>query len=97
MKDKKEVDKRMTESFNNVLNEDKKWEIIQGDCLKVLEGFAPGTFDVKVPGKSIYNPNQVRKFLSKLWFEKRQLVWQGLYLNIDNFMLKRKIKNQKKI
>ena len=38
----------MTESFNNVLNEDKKWEIIQGDCLKVLEGFAPGTFDAVI-------------------------------------------------
>ena len=25
-----------------------KWEIIQGDALKVLEGFAPGTFDAVI-------------------------------------------------
>lgn len=43
-----EVDKRMTETMNNVLNDDKKWEIIQGDCLKVLEGFAPGSFDAVI-------------------------------------------------
>ena len=52
-------------------------------------------FDVKMPRRGIYNPNPIRKFFSKLCFEKRQLVWQGLYLTIDNFMLKRKIENQK--
>ena len=25
-----------------------KWNIIQGDALKVLEGFAPGTFDAVI-------------------------------------------------
>lgn len=53
-------------------------------------------FDIKMPRKGVYNPNCVRKFFSKLWFEKRQLVWQGLYLNVDNLLLKRKIKKQKK-
>lgn len=55
-----------------------------------------GKFGVKVPRKDIYNPNKVRKFFSKLWFEKRQLVWQGLYLNVDNFLLKQKIKRKNK-
>lgn len=53
-------------------------------------------FDVEMPRKGIYNPNPIRKFFSKLWFEKRQLVWQGLYLNVDNFMLKRKVQRSKK-
>lgn len=53
-------------------------------------------FGVKVPRKGIYNPNKIRKFFSKLWFEKRQLVWQGLYLTVDNFLLKQKIKRKNK-
>ncbi len=53
-------------------------------------------FDVKVPRKGIYNPNGIRKFFSKLWFEKRQLVWQGLYLTIDNYLVKSKVKRSKK-
>ena len=53
-------------------------------------------FDVKVPRKGIYNPNVIRKFFSKLWFEKRQLVWQGLYLTVDNYLVKRKVKRSKK-
>ena len=40
-----EVDRRMTEKFNNVLNDEKKWEIIQGDCLKALACFPSGAFD----------------------------------------------------
>ena len=27
------------------MSDNQKWEIIQGDALKVLSGFAPGTFD----------------------------------------------------
>ena len=30
------------------VNETKNWAIIQGDALKVLEGFAPGTFDAVI-------------------------------------------------
>ena len=30
------------------MNETKNWTIIQGDALKVLEGFAPGTFDAVI-------------------------------------------------
>ena len=30
------------------VNETKNWTIIQGDALKVLEGFAPGTFDAVI-------------------------------------------------
>ena len=30
------------------MNETKNWAIIQGDALKVLEGFAPGTFDAVI-------------------------------------------------
>lgn len=52
-------------------------------------------FGIKMPRKYVYNPNPVRKFFSKLWFEKRQLVWQGLYLNVDNFLLSRKVKKAK--
>lgn len=40
-----EVDKVMTEKFNNVLSDEKKWEIIQGDCLKALACFPSGVFD----------------------------------------------------
>ena len=27
------------------MNDNQKWEIIHGDALRVLESFAPGTFD----------------------------------------------------
>ena len=30
------------------MNDNSRWEIIQGDSLKVLEGFAPGTFDAVI-------------------------------------------------
>lgn len=53
-------------------------------------------FEVKLPSKRVYNPNKIRGLFSRLWFEKRQLVWQGLYLNVDNFILKCKIKRSKK-
>lgn len=53
-------------------------------------------FGVEVPAKNVYNPSKIRKFFSKLWFEKRQLVWQGLYLNVDNFLLKNKVKKMNK-
>ena len=53
-------------------------------------------FGVEVPAKNVYNPKKVRKFFSKLWFEKRQLVWQGVDLNVDNFLLKNKVKKMNK-
>ena len=30
------------------MSDNQKWEIIQGDALKVLSGFAPGTFDAVI-------------------------------------------------
>ena len=30
------------------MSDNQKWEIIQGDALKVLDGFAPGTFDAVI-------------------------------------------------
>lgn len=30
------------------MNDNQKWEIIQGDALKVLSGFAPNTFDAVI-------------------------------------------------
>ena len=30
------------------MNDNQKWEIIQGDALKVLSGFAPSTFDAVI-------------------------------------------------
>ena len=30
------------------MNDNQKWEIIQGDALKVLSGFAPNTFDTVI-------------------------------------------------
>lgn len=53
-------------------------------------------FDVKMPKKNVYNPNPIRKFFSKLWFEKRQLTWQGLTLTFDNLLVKSKVKKQSK-
>lgn len=62
--------------------------------LPKVEQFGRGyiaKFGVKMPSKGVYNPNKIRSFFSKLWFEKRQLVWQGIYLNVDNFLLKHKV------
>ena len=30
------------------MNDNQKWEIIQGDALKVLSGFTPNTFDAVI-------------------------------------------------
>ena len=30
------------------MSDNPQWEIIQGDALKVLSGFAPGTFDAVI-------------------------------------------------
>ena len=30
------------------MRDDQKWEIIQGDALRVLSGFAPNTFDAVI-------------------------------------------------
>lgn len=30
------------------MSDNQKWEIIHGDALKVLSGFAPGTFDAVI-------------------------------------------------
>lgn len=64
------------------------------DFMHRLEHFGRGylaKFDVNMPKSNVYNPSKVRAFFSQLWFEKRQLTWQGLTLNIDNLLLKRKI------
>ena len=53
-------------------------------------------FDIKMTKKNVYNPNKLRAFFSKLWFERRQLAWQGIYLNVDNFLLNNKVKKKKK-
>lgn len=41
------------------------------------------------------NPNKVKAFFEKLWFEKRQLHWEGLHILIDDSRVKRKAKKLK--
>lgn len=37
-----------------------------------------------------YNPGPVGSFFSRLWFEKRQLTWEGLTIAIDNYKVAKK-------
>ncbi|MFR5876055.1 MAG: beta-N-acetylhexosaminidase [Eubacterium sp.] len=48
----------------------------------------------KYDNDSAYNPNSVKAFFSKLYFEKRQLTWQGLTILIDNVIVKKKYKQK---
>lgn len=49
------------------------------------------SFGIIMCPKREYNPNKLRAFFSRLWFEKRQLTWQGIYLNVDNFLLRKRV------
>lgn len=53
-------------------------------------------YDVDMVKANVYNPSKLRAFFSKMWFERRQLTWQGIYLNVDNAILKHKVKKQRK-
>lgn len=59
--------------------------------LKFSEEFL-NKYDIKMPRKGVYKPNTARKFFSKMWFERRQLTWQGLHLICENARIKRKFK-----
>lgn len=50
------------------------------------------TLGYKTPNKRIYFPSSVRKIMQKIWFERRQLTWNGLYNAIDNARVLKKYK-----
>lgn len=41
-------------------------------------------YHIYLSSASVYNPHAFRKFCSKVWFEKRQLTWEGLHFIFDD-------------
>lgn len=46
-------------------------------------------YGIEMIDEKVYNPNKIRGFFQKLWFERRQLTWEGLHNIIDNAKVKR--------
>lgn len=64
------------------MRDDQKWEIIQGDALRVLSGFAPNTFDAVITDppyasggrtQAEKNKSTARKYSSMLKNEIQQM------------------------
>ena len=57
-----------------------------------LESFSEFVSDHRYKGASERqaSPGKVRAVFQKIWFERRQLHWQGLHKLIDNASVKRK-------
>ena len=79
------------------MSDNQKWEIIQGDALKVLSGFAPGTFDAVITDppyasggrtQAEKNKSTAKKYSSILCYDIRdlgkQLLPVGMLVVLDS-------------
>lgn len=51
-------------------------------------------YKIEMPSKRIYNPNPIRAFFSRIWFERRQLTWEGLHYLFDDKKVRKLAKKQ---